>query len=764
MISQTKYKRYGQPVASAIRVDTTVAATRNAISQNLQHLLRRAGSFLSRDHILSLADQAIVSGTGFFTTFLIARWGGSSQLGIYSLALSVLLSVVGFQESLILQPYLIQRHYPEGTNAERAGASLTLSILFAGGSIFVLTVIALGFSEWPTGPEMLAMIWAVAGVVPFALTRDFARRFCFAHLDTGRVVVLDLAAAIIQLSALGWLAASGRMSALSACAALGVACAFPTIIWLYYARAKFTIRMPHVRVTLKQTWALGKWLLAGRITTQVQGYVTYWLAAAIGGAAVTGVYAACMSIVGFANPLIIGFTNVVMPKSVLAWKHGGGPGLWHEAIRNTALIAVVMTVFSLAVFFGGAPVMHLLFQGKEFEGHGQTLVVLALATSSGALGTSASIALATMERPRAIIMVGTVQAVLTVALVWALMHEWGLLGGAYGMLAGNVTGTVGRWIAFYLRVPKTCDPAAIVRVLQEFTNCADNSRWIATRISGNDDTEVFIIQSTDRQPICSTHNDVVVKLYKSKAPPISEIAQAQIDLHTILDGREINGWRIFVPRQLRFCESPPALVMTAIPGQSLGSYAAKSNVLTSEVLLDAARTFAMVMEQCWSRGQRHGDLHLGNVLFDLDSKSIAIFDAGATASDCSICSDANKFHAAASDLAHILSELAFDMMDSLRSEAVCTSKETFVGIVLLTIIDRIDSQQEKQRLLHEVWDCAQQHLNCKFESRPNMWNRLVRRVAMRRIRSILNMANYNSQFCEAATDDVNADASLQFSR
>ena len=260
------------------------------------------------------------------------------------------------------------------------------------------------------------------------------------------------------------------MSATSACAALGAASAFPTAIWLYYARAEFTIRLQHVRMVLKQTWALGKWLLVGRITVQMQGYITYWLAAAIGGAAVTGVYAACMSIVGFANPLMIGLSNVLMPKLVLAWKDGGGPGLWHEAIRNTALIAAVMTAFSLAVFFGGEHVMRFLFHGKEFEGYGQTLMVLALATSLGTLGTPASIALATMERPRAIIMVTTVEAVLTVALVWVLMTKWGLLGAAYGMLAGNVAGdrrTLDRVLSRAFR--RICDPAPVMRVLQEFT-------------------------------------------------------------------------------------------------------------------------------------------------------------------------------------------------------------------------------------------------------------------------------------------------------
>lgn len=446
---------------------------------------------VSREHILSLADQSIVSATGFSTTFLIAHWSGPTQLGIYALGLTLLLSVVAFQESLILQPYQIQRFYPEGTPAERAGASLILSILFSAASMLLLIVAALGLLGWHASPETVVMTGAIAGIIPLALTREFVRRFAFAHLDSGQVLLLDFAAAAIQLSTLGWLGVSGRLSATSACAALGAACAVPTVIWLYFARAEFAIRLRHVRLALKQTWALGKWLLVGRVTVQVQGCVTYWLAAAIGGAAVTGVYAACMSVVGLANPLALGLINIFFPKSVLAWKHGGGPMLWREAIQNTVLMAAVMTAFSSAVFIGGDHVMRFLYHGREFEGQGQTLMVLALATSSGSLGTAAAIALATMKRPRPIIVVTTIEAVLTVALVWMLLPEWGLLGAAYGLLAGNVTGAVGRWVAFYVSIPKFSDPEPVERVLQEFTESVDNSRWTITRISENADFRGF---------------------------------------------------------------------------------------------------------------------------------------------------------------------------------------------------------------------------------------------------------------------------------
>jgi hypothetical protein len=58
---------------------------------------------LSREHWLSLLDQGVVSGSSFLSTLLIANSTNSVELGFYALGLSVLISVVGFQEALILQ-------------------------------------------------------------------------------------------------------------------------------------------------------------------------------------------------------------------------------------------------------------------------------------------------------------------------------------------------------------------------------------------------------------------------------------------------------------------------------------------------------------------------------------------------------------------------------------------------------------------------------------------------------------------------------------
>jgi O-antigen/teichoic acid export membrane protein len=410
--------------------------------------LATLGTLVSRQHLLSLADQAIVSATSFLATFIIARSSGPAQLGIYALGVSVLLSVVGFQENLILVPYQVQRSLPMGTPAEREGAFLTLSLLFSAGTVLALGSVALGLLEWRVSSETIGMTLVIAGIVPFVLAREFARRIAIARLAMSEALLLDSAAAMIQLTILGWLGVSGQMSAVGGWAALGAACALPAAGWFYHTRNNFKLRLMHLPTALAQTWRLGKWLLVGRITAQLQGYAVYWLSVAIAGSAVTGVYAACMSVIGFANPLIFGLTNIFLPKSVLAWENDGARGLWRQTIQNTALMAVAVTAFSIAIFFVGEHVMGFLFHGKEFAAHGQTLVVLALALSVGALGTTASFSLTAMGRAQAASLVAILDAPLTVLLVWALMVEWGLLGAAYAMLAAQIIGTLCCWIVY----------------------------------------------------------------------------------------------------------------------------------------------------------------------------------------------------------------------------------------------------------------------------------------------------------------------------
>ena len=417
-------------------------------------LWRQLRALVSGSHVAALIDQAVVSGTSFLASIMIARFCGASQLGLYAIAMSIVVTLMAIQESLIMLPYTIQKHRPIGTAAEYAGASLAFSGMFSATSVVVVMVAAFALYLSGAAPDSIMLLPALAALVPVALAREFARQFGFAHLKVWQVLAIDAVVAAVQLAVLGWLGLNGYLSGLAACMALFSAYALAAIGWLILSRREFAWRMSGWWTTARRSWSLGRWLLAGQATVQLQSYIIYWILIIFSGASMTGVYAACMSIIAFANPIVYGLGNILTPKSVLAWKNGGGAGLLEQAVRDLILLGALMAVFSVTVIVAGGALMHFLYRGSDFQGYSHLLVVLALGSSIMAIGMPASNGLVAMERARAVVTAQAAGAAATVVLVSTLMFEWGLFGAAFGVLGGSLVSSAGRWIAFLALVPR----------------------------------------------------------------------------------------------------------------------------------------------------------------------------------------------------------------------------------------------------------------------------------------------------------------------
>lgn len=704
---------------------------------------------------LALADQAIVSAASFLTTVVIARWTIPNELGLYSIGISLLVSSLSIQESLISLPYTIQQHRAPGTPAEHAGSSLTHSALLSALGIVVLAVTASALSASGAEPQLRAMTWTLAGVLPFALLREFARKFSLAHLHTGQALILDSAVAAIQLAGLGWIGWTGRMSSATACAALGVACASTAIVWLCFSRGKFVIRWDQVLKTTRQSWCLGKWLFAGQITVSVQGYMAYWLLALVVGTTATGVFAACMSVVSFANPLITGLSNILTPQAVLALKEGGGAQLRRQAIRDSLLLSAAMTLFCAVVMFAGGDIMRLLYHGEQYEAQGHTVAVLAVALLASAVGTPASSALASMERARAIAWAGSVGVVVTGVLVWLFILEWGLLGAAYGFLCGNVAATVGRWVAFLTLVSDrelkrdplgaSSDSASlgVIGVLQHFTQSGKDADWVIETLGEGTQANVHSVRSQSRKRIWQTHRTLVIKLYKPELTPRVELVRRQFEalsrLREVLHGRTINGWKISTAAPLYVCMSPLALVMTMVPGRPLTSLLDDADNMIAEVLDSAPRAVVAAMERCWSIGQLHGDLNFDNILCDIANRGLSFVDLGLPTNSFLLGDDIpRRWYPASHDLAYMLYDTGMRVKSTFRNPKARLRQQLFAESTLRAFIETIGTFEEKQRLLDEIEACARVHLKSLCPSSPReLWRMIVITIAARRIDAIL---------------------------
>ncbi|MGA2494106.1 MAG: hypothetical protein ABSF67_14335 [Roseiarcus sp.] len=690
-------------------------------------------------HSLALADQAVVSGASLLSTVAVGRWTLPSELGIYTIALSVSGSLLAVQDALILLPYTIQRHHPSYSPAEHAGTSLLLSGLLATAATVALALVAIGTLALGADAKLTWLILALVLTVPFAMQREFGRAYAFARLDVANALILDATVAALQLGVLAWLGRTGRLSAVGACAALGGACAVASLIWLYCMRSNFVIRMGQVWRATGESWPLAKWLSAGQLTVSVQGYASYWLLPLLISMTETGVYAACTSIASLANPLLTAFRNTLTPRAVLAFKEGGGAMLRRQAARDAFVLAGGMSLFCAAIFFGGDALMRVIYHGPEYAGRTHVVTVLAIAMMAAAAGAPASNALASMERPQTIVMATSVGTAITLAAVWSLSVQWGLPGAAYGFLAGNVAGAGARWAAFLAAVARPASaasgPASVAQVLRQFACGTADGGWDIRSLAEGSQGAIYSVSSHGGRSLWRGRRDLVVKLYKSDGPAGAEMAKRQFDaqarLHLAVDGKTGEGWTIRAPLPLHLSASPPALVMTMTAGAQLKSSLLDKGYASRQMLHSAARAIVAVMRPYWAAGRLHGDLSFHNILWDPSARVISLIDVDPSAGardDVPL-----EWYPASLDLAGVLYDAATDIRTLDRR--IVSSKLIFAERVLSAFLTTINGPEERQRLIEEVRACARAELDALDLPRSprGLYRMLQRRVATRRI-------------------------------
>jgi O-antigen/teichoic acid export membrane protein len=696
-------------------------------------------------HMLALADQAVVSGTSLLSTVLVGRGTAPRELGIYTIGLSVVGSLLAVQDALILLPYTIQRHHPSRSQAEHAGISLLQSGVFAAAAASALALTSAGMLALGADAKLTGLVCALVLTVPFVMAREFGRSYAFARLQVAYALILDAVTAALQLGLLEWLHRTGRMSAVGACAVLGGACALTSLVWLYRARSNFVIRADQVRQATAESWGLGKWLCAGQVTVSIQGYASYWLLPLLIGMAETGVYAACTSIASLANPLLTAFRNTLTPRAVLAFNEGGGANLRRQASRDALMLTGAMSLFCVAILLGGDTLMRVVYQGPEYGGHGHVVTVLAVAMMVTAAGAPASNALASMERPQAIVLATSVGTVITVAAVWMLAVEWGLLGAAYGFLAGNAAGAAARWAAF-LAVLARLDPeesghVSVVRVLQKLTQGSAESDWDIRQLGEGRHGKIYAVGSRGSRPLWQGHRDLVVKLYKPDGAASAEAARRQFDaqalLHLAVDGKTVDGWMTRAPLPLYVSASPPALVMTMATGTDLKKSLADGSDPPFEMLDSAARAIVAVLRPYWAAGRLHGDLSLRNILWDPADRVLSLIDVDASAGVSVRYGVPNEWYPASLDLAGILYDVGTDLRTADRR--VVSRKRMFAESVLMAFLTTLDAPEERGRLIEEVRAFARAELKALDLpwSPRGLYRFLQRHVAARRIDRLL---------------------------
>ena len=414
----------------------------SALSGN--SLLAQGTRLLGSAQAMSWLDQGLVSATSFLCLVLVARWADPAALGMFAFGLSLVAVLLAALEALVTRPYTVRLHGAEIPATQRTSQAFwqTLTVC-AVATASLVTAFAVSVRT-DAHPYMQHVLLALAFASPCLLLREFARKHAYAHLRTRSALLISAPACVLTLGMLALLRWYDGLTAATAIAAIGIASAVSALVWLV---RNGWVGKPDLAEGWRQSWKLGKWLLAAQAAIQAQAYATPWVTLVMAGASMAGVYAACASVVGCANPLLHGIFNLLIPQSSRALHEGGVRALRQKAMRSTLQLAMVMGLFCLALALCGEWLMSLLYP-PEYQNYNQILIVLGLAAWAGALGVPASIALAAAERGSALAVVVGTTALINLALIVMLLPGAGLFGAAMATLGAELIGSLARWTAF----------------------------------------------------------------------------------------------------------------------------------------------------------------------------------------------------------------------------------------------------------------------------------------------------------------------------
>lgn len=401
----------------------------------------------TRKGVITLADQAVVSGTNFLSGAIIGRACVKEEFGLYMLAFSIALIVVRLQASLISAPYTVYIPRLTGSaNTKYTGSTLIHQLALSALTILVLAVAGVVLSVTMVHPDLESVMWTLVVVITFIMLREYSRRICFAGMRMKSVFVLDSSISVAQIGGLLLLAHIGALSASSAYWVVGAACGIATLGWLVRNRKAFTPRATRVYPDLKCNLSFGQWNLAASMSFLMSHQLYPWFLAAFHGTAATGVFAACWGVVALLNPLLLGVGNFLGPKAAHAHVLGVVE-LRQVVFKATMFLAGITGLFCLAIYVFGAELVVRVY-GSQYADNGLIVSLLALGVFARILTTPISYGFCAMKRPDLNLKASLIALGVTLTLGLWLAKSLASIGAAFGLLACTTMASIVMYITF----------------------------------------------------------------------------------------------------------------------------------------------------------------------------------------------------------------------------------------------------------------------------------------------------------------------------
>jgi O-antigen/teichoic acid export membrane protein len=346
----------------------------SALSDRIRNGISR--QFQGRE-IWALSDQAVVSGTNFLTSVMLARFMGLSEFGVFALAWMSVLFVNSLQSALVVAPMMSMG--PKQDEKDRPfyfGAVIFQEFVFVS-FCFVLVLVALKISGSFFPHANLQRLALPLAVSAFAYQlQDFIRRYFFATRQSRYALADDALSYLTQLPILFLLHRAGALNSATALWVMSGTSIFGMVAgWFWVEPLDFNWEW--IKVISRRHWRFSRWLGASALMQWTSGNLFIIAAPIYYGAAAAGVLRASQNLMGVTHVWFQGLDNVV-PVETARRLHKGGVRSMLAYTRSILLRWGGLTLL-FAIVMAAAPGFWLrLMYGPEMVQYGYILRLYAL--------------------------------------------------------------------------------------------------------------------------------------------------------------------------------------------------------------------------------------------------------------------------------------------------------------------------------------------------------------------------------------------------
>jgi O-antigen/teichoic acid export membrane protein len=417
------------------------------LTDTLHAIVKNASQY---SHLsLSLIDQIIISCANFIIGILLARHLGVSQFGQFSLAWLVVIFSQAIQNAAVVMPMMsIGPKQTADTRGPYYCIVFVHELIF---SLFSAALVIVGlllsdqvFRGWNIRP----LLWPLSGMVFANQIQDFFRRYFFTVSKSQMSIIIDLVRYGGQTLAFlclflfsSWQPdIAGVLWTMLVAASASILTAWCRIDNVEWSLAEWR------NVSLRH-WHFSKWLIGTTIASLMSGELYYAIAGGILGSSAVGILKAAQTIMGVTNVFFQGMQNFMPVRASIVYREGGATQLVKFLGKCSFLIVSATVGISLIAFIYPNYVMGF-FYGPQYRDYGWVLVGYAIIYIVTALGVIFPIGLFTLEKTFPTLLAYIISGVITVIIMYPLIHEYGLIGVLIGQTIYPAAQSLVQFIAF----------------------------------------------------------------------------------------------------------------------------------------------------------------------------------------------------------------------------------------------------------------------------------------------------------------------------